>query len=75
MLSHATAEQSLENMLTWASRSASPFWRSASSNSQRDTAGSGKVFGASYSHADILKFDSLYATCRIKPDLQCLTQI
>ncbi|KAK3656433.1 GTPase-activating protein [Elasticomyces elasticus] len=45
---------------------ASPFWRTASANSQRDnkpsTPGQSqtperKVIGASYSHADILKFD------------------
>ncbi|KAK3628539.1 GTPase-activating protein [Elasticomyces elasticus] len=47
---------------------ASPFWRTASANSQRDskppTPGQSqtperKVIGASYSHADILKFDDL----------------
>ena len=35
-------------------RSTPPLWRSSSS-------GSRKVVGASYSHADVLKFDSLYA--------------
>ena len=45
------------------SRSASSFWRNRPSNSRQ---GSGKsydpnvVVGASYSHADMLKFDSLY---------------
>lgn len=52
-------------------RSASPFWRppprdSLSSSSKRNIAsptghGSGLVVGAAYSHADMLKFDSLYA--------------
>ncbi|KAG9581183.1 hypothetical protein KCV04_g23169, partial [Aureobasidium melanogenum] len=43
------------------SESASPFWRTSSSNSKRETslAGERKVFGASYSHADILNFDNL----------------
>ncbi|CAD0095319.1 unnamed protein product [Aureobasidium mustum] len=42
--------------------SASPFWRTSSSNSKRETslAGERKVFGASYSHADILNFENLY---------------
>jgi hypothetical protein len=45
---------------------ASPFWRTASANSQRDNnkpaTPERKVIGASYSHADILKFDNLYVT-------------
>ncbi|TKA83712.1 hypothetical protein B0A55_00302 [Friedmanniomyces simplex] len=44
------------------SGTASPFWRTASANSQRDKQASTperKVIGASYSHADILKFDDL----------------
>lgn len=47
---------------------ASPFWRTASANSQREqnirtpqpATPERKVIGASYSHADILKFDQLY---------------
>ena len=43
----------------------SPFWRTSSANSQRDSnkqspAPERKVIGASYSHADILKFNDLY---------------
>ncbi|KAK3710925.1 GTPase-activating protein [Vermiconidia calcicola] len=47
------------------SDSGSPFWRTNSANSQRDnnnrTPGTPerKVIGASYSHADLLKFDNL----------------
>ncbi|KIV92059.1 hypothetical protein PV10_06532 [Exophiala mesophila] len=41
-------------------RPSSPFWRSRSSNSSRQPSGkSTKVIGASYSHADMLMFDSL----------------
>jgi hypothetical protein len=44
---------------------ASPFWRTSSANSQREQKQQAtperKVIGASYSHADILKFDNLYA--------------
>ena len=39
-------------------RSASPFWRSASTTSKPYE--NKKIIGASYSHADILKFESLY---------------
>lgn len=54
--------QSSCRILTFSSRSASPFWRTKSSNSQSDSGSydSKKVIGASYSHTDILKFDSLY---------------
>ncbi|RFU36162.1 hypothetical protein B7463_g192, partial [Scytalidium lignicola] len=47
------------------SESASPFWRSRASDGRRDPSpkhhgkDSGLVVGASYSHADMLKFDSL----------------
>ncbi|KAH8820950.1 GTPase-activating protein gyp1 [Xylogone sp. PMI_703] len=47
------------------STSASPFWRSRASDGRRDPSPknqgkeSGLVVGASYSHADMLKFDSL----------------
>lgn len=43
---------------------ASPFWRTASANSNRDKQAptpERKVIGASYSHADILNLSSLYA--------------
>ncbi|KAL2434800.1 GTPase-activating protein gyp1 [Exophiala dermatitidis] len=40
-------------------RPSSPFWRSRSSSSQHVSGKSNKVVGASYSHADMLKFDSL----------------
>jgi hypothetical protein len=55
-------------------RSASPFWRTSSSNSKRDAslAGERKVFGASYSHADILNFDNLYPSPIPTPDDLCL---
>ncbi|KAK4555999.1 GTPase-activating protein [Recurvomyces mirabilis] len=43
-----------------ADRTASPFWRTSSAASQRDKRPSTPpVIGATYSHADILKFDSL----------------
>ncbi|KAF2272199.1 RabGAP/TBC [Westerdykella ornata] len=42
------------------SSSASPFWRAASNTTQPYE--SKKIIGASYSHADILKFDSLSAS-------------
>jgi hypothetical protein len=50
------------------SRSASPFWRTTSANSQRDKRQQPppapekerKVIGASYSHADILNLNNLY---------------
>src|SRR6266480_4007627 len=45
-------------------RSTPPLWRSSSS-------GSRKVVGASYSHADVLKFDSLYAKSHILPIGHC----
>ncbi|GAB7347649.1 hypothetical protein MBLNU459_g4517t1 [Dothideomycetes sp. NU459] len=48
-------------------RSASPFWRTASSNAKRDgsnASDSRKVFGASYSHADILSLDQLCVSLR-----------
>jgi TBC1 domain family member 2 len=45
------------------SSTGSPFWRTASANSQRDNkrpeTPERKVIGASYSHADILKLDNL----------------
>jgi hypothetical protein len=49
---------------------ASPFWRTASANSQRDKQqqqqsqpppSERKVIGASYSHADVLNLNNLYA--------------
>lgn len=40
-------------------RPSSPFWRSRSSNSRQTSAKPTKVIGASYSHADLLKFDTL----------------
>ena len=40
-------------------RSSSPFWRSRTSEQRRPPARPSKVIGASYSHADMLKFDSL----------------
>ncbi|KAK0272274.1 GTPase-activating protein [Friedmanniomyces endolithicus] len=49
---------------------ASPFWHTASSNSQRDARASTperKVIGASYSHADILKFDDLSISSNSRP--------
>jgi hypothetical protein len=48
-------------------RSTSPFWRSRTSDGHRDPSprkqgrDSGLVVGASYSHADLLAFDNLYA--------------
>lgn len=56
-------------------RSSSPFWRTSSSNSKRDAslAGERKVFGASYSHADILNFDNLYAFLDAYPRRPALT--
>lgn len=58
-------------------RSSSPFWRTSSSNSKREAslAGERKVFGASYSHADILNFDNLYAFLSIYPRLSILTTV
>lgn len=58
-------------------RSASPFWRTSSSNSKRDAslAGERKVFGASYSHADNLNFDNLYASIHICPRRPALTTL
>lgn len=55
-------------ILIRATRSAQSFWRAASSNNtnntKRDSSVEGrKVFGASYSHADVLNFDSLCVPC------------
>ena len=50
--------------LTIFSKSASPFWRNRPSNPRNissKAADSNMVVGASYSHTDILKFDSLWA--------------
>ena len=46
--------------LTILTRSVSPFWRTKSASSAQSHDGR-KVVGASYSHADILKIDSVYA--------------
>ena len=47
--------------LTNERRSASPFWRSRPAVSSRSTSGkSGQVIGAAYSHADMLKLDTLW---------------
>ncbi|PSK46223.1 hypothetical protein B9Z65_5191 [Elsinoe australis] len=49
-----------EMVQTDRSGSVSPFWRTNSnSNKKGSSSGSQKVIGASYSHADILKFDQL----------------
>ncbi|RMZ84582.1 hypothetical protein DV737_g1171, partial [Chaetothyriales sp. CBS 132003] len=40
-------------------RSQSPFWRPRPDIQRQSSAKSGKVIGASYSHADMLKFDAL----------------
>ena len=45
-------------------RTASPFWRNRTANGRSNllkSSDTNLVIGASYSHADILKFDSLYA--------------
>ena len=42
-------------------RSASPFWRNRPVAPRQGSVKSTTVIGASYSHADMLKFDSLYA--------------
>ncbi|KAF2228036.1 rab-GTPase-TBC domain-containing protein, partial [Elsinoe ampelina] len=49
-----------EMVQTDRSGSVSPFWRTTSNSSKKGTSsGTQKVIGASYSHADILKFDQL----------------
>ncbi|QDS71784.1 hypothetical protein FKW77_009354 [Venturia effusa] len=48
------------------SESVSPFWRTKSASSAQSHDGR-KVVGASYSHADILKFDSLSLSGRSRP--------
>ena len=54
------------NALTVTLRSASPFWRSRTADGRHDSSPKkqsrdpGLVVGASYSHADMLKFDNLY---------------
>ena len=58
----------LEPRLTPKCSSASPFWRTPQRETPpaRKTRDSGLVVGAAYSHADMLKFDSLYATtCKV----------
>lgn len=47
------------NCVDCLARSASPFWRTTSNTSKSPD--NKKIIGASYSHADILKFDTLYA--------------
>ena len=54
--------------LRMSSRSTSPFWRQRPTNSRNGPSKSkaydpNVVVGASYSHADMLKFDSLYILC------------
>ncbi len=59
-----------QSSLTEDFRSSSPFWRARTSESRQDSSpknkskdsGSGIVVGASYSHADMLKFDNLYVS-------------
>ncbi|KAF2760043.1 RabGAP/TBC [Pseudovirgaria hyperparasitica] len=48
------------------SGSASPFWKSSNASASKEYE-SKKIIGASYSHADILKFDSLSGTNRSHP--------
>ncbi len=61
------------NALTVPFRSASPFWRSRASDRRLDPSPKkqgrdhGLVVGASYSHADMLKFDNLYASSHLYP--------
>jgi len=49
-----------DSLLTALGSSSSPFWRTNSNTSKSQEPK--KVIGASYSHADILKLDSLYKT-------------
>lgn len=67
VLLHESTKQTTGRRLQNCSNT-SPFWRSSSANSQRDndnksnklTTSERKVVGASYSHAELLKFDALY---------------
>ncbi|RMZ86998.1 hypothetical protein DV736_g5780, partial [Chaetothyriales sp. CBS 134916] len=48
-------------------RMESPFWRSRPDLQRQSSAKSGKVIGASYSHADMLKFDALSLGSNSRP--------
>ncbi|KAA8624466.1 RabGAP TBC [Pyrenophora tritici-repentis] len=54
----ASKKQQQEMVQVDRSSSASPFWRTASNSATSPP--NKKVIGASYSHADILNFSSLY---------------
>jgi hypothetical protein len=58
----------------WCS-AASPFWRGAARDPApaKKTRDSGLVVGAAYSHADMLKFDSLYVPVESFPCPQSLS--
>ena len=61
----AKCRKSKRGLTIESSRSTSPFWRRRPSNGRHSSSkGRGYdpnvVVGASYSHADMLKFDSLY---------------
>jgi hypothetical protein len=53
------ASRVVQGMLIENRRPSSPFWRTRSATPQLNAGKSTKVIGASYSHADMLKFDSL----------------